>query len=488
MNTLRFHDTITAVATPPGVGAIGIVRLSGSESRQILERLWISSVISVDKMETHRFYYGKVSKCTPKTEAFSPDIHMDKQPHSGGEGEAPTALPMEGATRAPIIDEVMAVYFAGPRSYTGEDMVEIYCHGGTVVVQEVLAACVEGGARLADPGEFTRRAFLNGKLDLAQAEAVAGVIHATSESARRNATHQLSGRLSTVIQQAMQSLTELRAYVEATIDFPEEDIEMIAHAGVVERLHPIRHHLSQLASTYTSGRLLSEGARVVMVGAPNVGKSSLMNALLQQDRSIVHDVPGTTRDYVDALWNVNGIRVQLTDTAGLRDADESVEKIGIERSRQKMDEADVVMMICDGSRELSRDEQVMVEQLDVARSLVVVNKCDLTVRYPVPNGIPVSARTSEGLDVLQSALLEKLQGDGPTDVEGVTISALRHKDALDRAVTALTEATQCVTAGYSAEFIAHHLTQASQALGEIVGEVTTDDVLAQIFSKFCIGK
>lgn len=462
------EETIVAMATPPGVGAIGIVRLSGPGSRAVLKGLWISSTHSGDKMETHRFYYGKVAFPDPKIGPLSPDI--PSSPSS-------------------IIDEVLAVFFAAPRSYTGEDMVEIYCHGGAVVVREVLAACVAAGARLAEPGEFTKRAFLHGKLDLAQAEAVAQIIHATSETARRNATDQLSGRLSRVIGRAMESLTELRAFVEATIDFPEEDIEMIAHAGIMERLAPIRAHLKQLSATYATGRLWSDGARVVLVGSPNVGKSSLMNALLGHDRSIVHDVPGTTRDYVDAAWNLGGILVRLTDTAGLRETDEGVECIGIARSREKMDEADVVLMVCDGSRALSEEEQMLMSQLDDARRLVVINKCDLApVMLRVPNGIEASARTGEGLDGLREALLKKLLGNAPQEVEGVTVSALRHKEALDRAVGGLVEAEVSVVAGQSSEFVAHHLTQASAALGEIVGEVTTDDVLGQIFGKFCIGK
>jgi tRNA modification GTPase len=467
MKTPHFNDTITAIATPSGVGAIGIVRLTGPESRVVLERLWISSVVSVDKMETHRFYYGKLAETGCKTPPNSPNIHS-----------AP----------APIIDEIMAVFFAGPRSYTGEDMVELYCHGGAVVLQEILAACVSAGARLAEPGEFTQRAFLNGKMDLAQAEGVAGVIHATSDAARRNATDQLTGRLSAVIRRAMDQLTELRAFVEATIDFPEEDIEMIAHAGVVERLAPIRRHLSQLSETYATGRLLSDGVRVVLVGAPNVGKSSLMNLLLGQDRSIVHEVPGTTRDYVDAVWNLNGIAVHLTDTAGLREGQEEVERLGIERSRQKMDEADVVIMVCDGTRALTAAEQELVAALPMGRSLVVINKCDLPMPSLVVQGISISAHTGEGRAGLEESLCSLLQGTGPKDVEGVTISALRHKQALERSIVALTAAESCVTAAGSAEFIAHHLTEASQALGEIVGEVTTDELLGQIFSKFCIGK
>lgn len=476
MKMPHFNDTITAIGTPAGVGAIGIVRLSGPESRAVLNRLWISSVVSVDKMETHRFYYGKLAKTDGKTPLNRPDIH---------------------SASAPIIDEIMAVFFASPRSYTGEDMVELYCHGGTVVVQEVLAACVDAGARLAAPGEFTQRAFVNGKMDLAQAEGVAGVIHATSEAARRNATDQLTGRLSAVIRRAMESLTALRAFVEATIDFPEEDIEMIAHAGVVERLAPIRHHLTQLAETYAAGRLLSDGVRAVLVGAPNVGKSSLMNTLLGHDRSIVHDVPGTTRDYVDAIWNLNGIAVHLTDTAGLRDGTEAVERIGIERSRQKMDEADVVMMVCDGTRALDSDEEAMLATLETARGVVVINKRDLpmmttveTLRTQRPDllAVAVSAHTGAGVPELAAQLLAKVQGTGPKDVEGVTISALRHKQALERSLAALTAAEACVTANGSAEFIAHHLTEASAALGEIVGEVTTDDLLGQIFSTFCIGK
>ncbi|PIR21242.1 MAG: tRNA uridine-5-carboxymethylaminomethyl(34) synthesis GTPase MnmE [Deltaproteobacteria bacterium CG11_big_fil_rev_8_21_14_0_20_47_16] len=469
MKTPLTQDTIAAIATPPGVGAIAIVRLSGPQSRRILGELWISSCRSVENMETHRFYYGKIRKPALEIQAISPDIHTPE--------DAPS-----------IIDEVMVVCFEAPRSYTGEDMVELYCHGGSVVVQEVLAACLDAGTRLAHPGEFTRRAFLNGKMDLAQAEAVASIIHAGSESARRHATEQLSGRLSQIIHQSMSSLTQLRAFVEATIDFPEEDIEMIAHAGIKERLLPIQSQLGRLAETYHAGRLLKDGARVVLVGAPNVGKSSLMNALLGQDRSIVHDVPGTTRDYVDAAWNLNGIVVHLTDTAGLRSADETVERIGIERSHQKMEEADLVLVICDGSRPLNASETEFIKQLDPERSLVVMNKSDLPKQCELSETISISAQTGAGMPELQEALCARLLGSGPQDVEGVTITALRHKQALDEALEALTAASNAVIEASSSEFVAHHLTQASQALGEIVGEVTTDELLGEIFGKFCIGK
>jgi tRNA modification GTPase len=325
-------------------------------------------------------------------------------------------------------------------------------------------------------------------MDLAQAEAVAAVIHAGSEVARRNAAEQLAGRLSHVIRDAMTQLTSLRAFVEATIDFPEEDIEMIAHAGIMERLSPIRARLEQLAQTYDAGRLLTNGARVVLVGAPNVGKSSLMNALLRKDRAIVHEAPGTTRDYVDAEWSLGGIAVRLTDTAGLRDGAGDVETIGIERSRDRMEEADLVLMVCDGSRPLMAEEAAMLRELDAARCLVVINKRDLPMQDLCLSGVSVSARTGDGLAALKAAILHQLQGRGPQDSEGVTISALRHKQALDRATTALAAGAEQVTARASAEFVAHHLTQASRALGEIIGEVTTDELLGEIFSRFCIGK
>lgn len=465
-------DTITAIATPIGVGAIAVLRLSGPQARQVFQGLWISSAVSVENFETHRFYYGKLAFSRTENGHFSPDIHR-------------------------IIDTVMAVYFAPPRTYTGEEMVEISCHGGAVVVQEILAACLAAGARLATPGEFTRRAFLNGKLDLAQAEAVADVIHASSETARMRATEQLAGRLSLWIRRHMTTLTELRAFVEATIDFPEEDIEMIAHAGIAERLDPLRAQLQQLSATYQSGRLLRDGVRLTLVGAPNVGKSSLMNQLLGEERSIVHERPGTTRDYVDAIWNLEGIAVQVTDTAGLRDGNDEVEQLGIQRSRDKMQTADWVLLVCDGSRPLQADEQRMLQELQPGRALVVVNKNDLslvtsaqTIQALSPQlaVVSVSARSGDGVTDLQNSLVQAMQGSGPRDVEGIAISNLRHKQALDQAIVHLTQAAHDVRERRSAEFVAHHLTKATQALGEIVGDVSTDDLLAVIFSRFCIGK
>lgn len=459
-------DTIVAIATPPGEGPIGIVRLSGTGALGILGRVWICAGVSVDKFITHCIYYGKIRNLsTENTDAF--------------------------------VDEVLVAYFQGPRSYTGEDMVEVYAHGNPFILQQIVEGCVREGARTAAPGEFTQRAFLHGRIDLAQAEAVADLITASSAAAHRCATEQLVGRLSRIVRDQLDRLTGLRAFVEATIDFPEEDIEMIGRARVEEALCPIAASLRALAASYHEGRLYREGVRVVLVGCPNAGKSSLLNALLGEERAIVHALPGTTRDSIEEMARFGAMAFRLVDTAGLRESGDDIEQVGIARTRQQLAHADLVLLVVDGSMPLSGMERELVGVSLTDRMVIALNKSDLpphvppeTLQAAFPGApiIAISARCGDGLHILQQALVARARGTARPLDEGVVVTNARHKEALDIACNAIDEARQSIARAVPVECVAEHLRQASDALGQIVGTVTTDDLLRQIFGRFCIGK
>ncbi len=458
-------DTIVAISTPSGIGAVGIVRISGGDAKNILKKVWINNEHPVDSFVTHRMYYGKLTGLST--------------------GNAP-----------PIIDNVLAVWMKGPHSYTGEDVVEINCHGGAFTTKAVLDAILSSGARLSQPGEFTRRAFLNGRLDLAQAEAVAEVINATSERSLRLANEQLEGRLSTEIKSEMNALKELKAFVEASIDFPEEDIEFIEHEGVDKKLAGIAERLEHLSSTYNEGRLIHDGVRVAIVGKTNVGKSSILNALVGGERAIVHASPGTTRDVIEEDISIDGVVFRLVDTAGIRDPMCEIERMGIDRAKLKLSEADVALVVLDPTRAFDKDDETILKETADIKRIIVVNKKDLvgdrdeeTIDFDdSTKKLMVSAKTLEGVPELKEQLVRFVTGGQKMEGEGVIITNLRHKKAIDAAAASLEGAVSSLERRESAEFIAHHLQTAMDALGRVTGEVTTDDVLNEIFSNFCIGK
>ncbi|MFH1874218.1 MAG: tRNA uridine-5-carboxymethylaminomethyl(34) synthesis GTPase MnmE [Pseudomonadota bacterium] len=452
-------DTICAIVTPPGTGGVGIVRISGGKAQEVLQKIWQGKV-KVANFESHKMHLGHIQD------------PQSKNP----------------------VDNVLVVIMRAPHSYTGEDVVEISGHGGQMLLGRILASCQKAGARLAQPGEFTRRAFLNGKMDLAQAEAVADLIAANNESAARLALNQLEGKLSETISSLQEGLTNLRAFVEAAIDFPEEDIEFIKKEGVAEKLKVIASKLQTLISTYADGRLLKDGVKVAIIGKPNVGKSSLFNKLVGSARAIVHYSPGTTRDLVSETIQLEGVAFHLIDAAGIRDEGHEVEMIGIELAREQVKKADLIIRVVD---EPKVEE---LKGLDLQKTILCLNKIDLltseqktsylknlgTDWYAV---VSVSALEGKGLSDLQKALsLFAVSGKNKGSQEGVVITSARHKQALKEAVVNISEAIKAVKENSSAEFIAEHLTQASGALGQIIGQVSTDDILNQIFSKFCIGK
>jgi len=454
------RDTIAAIATPYGESAIGIVRLSGPESLQILKKV----------------FKGKSSSFRPRFAHYGFVVDKNGEP----------------------IDEAVVIYYKAPHSYTGEDMVELNLHGNPLILKRVLNRLLEEGARLAEPGEFTKRAFLNGKLDLTQAEAVAELISAKTELARKLALNQLQGALSKEIKPLREELLMLHALVESSIEFEEEDIPTITPEELKERLKKILQRVERLLKTAQTGKAIREGLKLAIVGLPNVGKSSLFNRLLGEERAIVTDIAGTTRDYLEETVNLKGVPIRLIDTAGIREAKDTVERIGVERSLQKLKEADIVLFVVDASKENLLEEEIKLAQT-LAESgkpvLVVINKIDLGRKLQLPENFPlkgaptveVSAKTGEGLEKLGEEIL-KTAGVNAAEGGNIYIS-VRHENLLKRAKKALENALNYLKGEfYSPEILMLDLREATDALGEIIGEVTTEDVLGQIFSTFCIGK
>jgi tRNA modification GTPase len=448
-------DTIAAISTPPGEGGIGIVRLSGPRAESIAGEVFIPK--SGRPLVSHRLHCGVIRD--PRT------------------GEA--------------IDEVLCALMRAPHTYTREDVVEINCHGGMQPLGRVLELCLSLGARLAEPGEFTRRAFLNGRVDLAQAEATIDLIRAKTALAEKQALQQLRGALSRKINALRERLIRVCAHIEACIDFPEEEIEPDSLEEIRETVQHVWKNLDALLATYAEGRYLREGVRTAIVGRPNVGKSSLLNALLERNRVIVTDVPGTTRDIIEEYLNIRGVPLRLMDTAGIREAHDMAESEGVRRSLQAMEDADLVLGVIDGSERLHREDVEVLEKLRAKKSILVVNKSDLPGRAELPgSGLPavfVSAKTGEGLETLKERILEMVLGSRLLLGEGLVITNLRHREALAASGKALQAALSAVERE-PLEITAMELREALDRLGEIVGAVSTEDILERVFSEFCIGK
>lgn len=457
------EDTIAAIGTPIGKGAIGIVRISGKGALQILSEMFrTKSGKKREEFESRKMYYGFV---------------VD----SSGEP----------------IDEVLAVYMRAPKTFTGEDLVEIHSHGGIVVVRKILREVLKRGARLAEPGEFTMRAFIHGKIDLVQAEAINELINATSEVSAKVALKHLEGELSNRIKLLRDKLLEAKAYIEAAVDFPEEEVEIIESGEVKRRVQEVIEGIEKLLSTYRDGRLIKEGIKVAIVGKPNVGKSSLLNAILQEERAIVTEIPGTTRDVIEETVTLNGVPIRLIDTAGIRESSDVVERIGIERSIRSAEKADVVLFVVDGSSGFTQEDKRIAEILKGKGNVIlVVNKKDLGLKLRCSEikswrCVEISAKRGEGIGELSREIVEMVLLDPETLLKGddVLITSERHKELLEKAVESLRKVIGSIEAGFeSPEFLSMDIDEALSALGEIVGQVTTEDMLDIIFSRFCIGK
>lgn len=474
-------ETICAIATPVGEGGIGIVRLSGDRAIPIASGLV-------------RLRSGK-----PLSTAKSFLLHYADLVEPAGSETAPGPASQESASP---FDESLVVVMRAPRSYTREDVVEIHCHGGPLILKRVCQGLLRCGARLAQPGEFTKRAFLNGRLDLAQAEAVLDTIRAKTDSALIAAQTQLRGSLSTQANELRDRLVHLLAEIEAGIDFVEEDLRFIGRDALTSGLRDAESLVTRWLATAAQGRVLREGMTTVIIGRPNVGKSSLLNALVQTDRAIVTPIPGTTRDVLEEYVNVRGIPLRLLDTAGLRETEDPVEQEGVRRTRTAIDRAELVLLVLDSSQPPHPDDLALLNQRSGTRGILVLNKSDLPRRLhesdlpPSRQGshsgtlpiVGVSALTGQGLDELRSAIWMLAAGSPlePTDMAAIT--RLRHEDALSRVRQALQQAQESVTAQAPQECVALDLRQAIDGLEELTGVVTTDEILDRIFSEFCIGK
>ena len=395
-----------------------------------------------------------------------------------------------------IIDEVIAIVFRKPNSYTCEDVVEINCHGGYIVTEKVLQRVIDAGARLAEPGEFTKRAFLNGRIDMSQAEAIGDLIHSQSEAAYRSSIRQLSGELSRRIRSVSDELLNLASLLELELDFSDEDVEFADRKLLKERLEHTIVIVGELLASYSIGKLYKEGVRVTIAGKPNVGKSSLMNALLQEDRAIVSDTPGTTRDTISEKISINGVLFQLTDTAGLRETLDNIEREGVERARKEAEKSDIILLVADCSTEdyNSRDgiyaELVSICARESIKLVKVLNKIDI-YQGPAPREqedvFCVSALRKEGIENLKDGLYKTAIGKQVNE-SSVVVTNVRHRDSLSRAKRSLDLALEALDSGQSSDLVALDLRGGLNALGEITGAVTTDDIINNIFSKFCIGK
>ena len=452
-------DTIVAPATPPGEGGVGIIRISGPQAVDFLG-VTFHGKANVTEMESHKLYHGQL-------------VNRDDE----------------------RVDEVLAVIMRAPRSYTGEDVVEVHCHGGVQILRSVLDLFLDAGVRMARPGEFTQRAFLNGRLDLAQAEAVIEVIRARSERASRVALDQLDGHLSREIYSFSQQLKQSLALLEAHIDFPDDEVGALDLPRLLAPLQQIALEVETLAGSFNVGRVLREGVSVLILGRPNVGKSSLMNAILGESRAIVNEQAGTTRDTLEEQLVLAGFPVRLVDAAGVRDTDDPVEQEGVRRAREKATAADLVLMVVDGSCPLTDQDVLALELCHPDKTLVVVNKsdqaqcCDLNRLARFPCRVEVSAKYNLGLDNLSAAILEILKSDTVSlGEEGVVVTERRHRDALLLARDALKQLVVSVSASAPLECLAMDLREALSALGLITGETTPDEILDQIFSQFCVGK
>ncbi len=457
------NDTIAAIATPVGEGGIHIIRISGPEAVNIASVLFRpQGRAKVLDLEAQRVVYGNL---------------VD---------------PVNALT----VDEVLLIRFNAPHSYTGEDVIEIHGHGGTYVSSKILQLVLDQGARLAEAGEFTRRAFTHGRLDLSQAEAVVDVIHAASDKALTSALAQLKGRLSDKLNALYDSLVQVLAQLEAAIDFPEEGLEFVQKQQLDLNIQNTSKEIKQLVDSYRQGRIYREGLCVALVGKPNVGKSSLLNALLQEDRAIVTPYPGTTRDTLEERVRIRDIHINIVDTAGLRHEAGEIEEHGIERTRNALAQADLALVIFDGSHALDTNDAMLIKEVADKRKLVLLNKRDqptvidrnsLLKQLKKDTALALSATTGEGMEGLKDALYQSALG-GKTSGESLVITRERHRQALVQALEALGRVSQSLQEDRSEDLIAVDLNSALEHLGGILGKTFVDDLLDQIFNDFCIGK
>lgn len=458
------HDTIAAITTAMGAAGVGIIRISGSDAGEIADKVFRSkSGKKLKEKKNYTITYGHV-------------------------------IDEEGK----VVDEALALVMWSPQSFTGENVVELQCHGGMVLLRKVLELVIRAGARLAEPGEFSKRAFLNGKLDLSQAEAILDMINAMTEEGAKAAVSNLQGGLSNIIKDYRKQIMEIMAYLEADIDFPEEDFTRLAPSELVLRISKIGNGIHDLLQTFRSGRILREGLKTVLIGRPNVGKSSLLNAFLRAKRAIVTDIPGTTRDVIEEYYNLGGIPLVLMDTAGIRETEDVVEKIGMEKTREAVEEADLILYVLDIINGITEEDEAFVRRYPVDKIVILVNKIDLLEEESIDDKIRerlapysvhfVSAKEEIGIKELEEEIKSVFFQNGFDLSDRVYLNNVRHKEALEKAKRALDSARQGVEDNLPSDFISIDLRNSWEYLGEITGETLEEDLIDQIFSQFCLGK
>jgi tRNA modification GTPase len=452
MKTGIHEDTIAAVATPPGIGALSIIRLSGPESIEITDKIF-SGKKMLKEAESHTLHYGKL-------------------------------LDQTG-----IIDDVVISVFRKPNSYTGEESIEITSHGNPFIQTQILELLVKKGIRLAEPGEFTRRAYLNNRMDLAQAEAVADLISSSSQVSLRGARNQLDGLLSSKVKDLRESLINISSLLELELDFAEEDIEFVDHSAISGKISGIIKEIDELLKTFSFGKYLREGINTAIVGKPNTGKSSLLNYLLKESRAIVSSTPGTTRDIIREDMLVDGVLFRLFDTAGIRVSEDEIEIEGVSRSRNAVKSADLVLFMYDAMEDFPQELYQEVLNLHKRKEIMLVlNKIDLKSDADVHPEVKISAKTGQGVEELLQTMKQRAFSNSHYTEKSIVVTNIRHKECLERANQYLFNAKKAADENLSGEFIASDMRNAVESLSEIIGEVTTNDILNNIFMNFCIGK
>lgn len=455
------EHTIAAISTPYGEGGIGIVRISGELAKEILDQIFVCP-------------NGKTVKSRCLTYGHIVD-------HQSGQ----------------LIDEVLVSYMKGPKTYTTEDVVEINCHGSIISLRKTLEIVLKKGAALAEPGEFTKRAFLNGRLDLVQAEAVIDLIRAKSDKGFEVSINQLEGALSKQIGTIRKLLLEILIKLAVTIDYPDEDIEELTYSELKKSLLPIGDMIENLVATAETGRLIREGLAVAIIGKPNVGKSSLMNALLRESRAIVTEIPGTTRDTIEEYLSIKGIPIKLTDTAGIRETEDTIEKIGIEKSKKSFNQADLVIFVLDGSEELSKEDKEIIEKIGQRKCLVIINKGDLfqkiqmdQIREIMPKSklINIAATEGTGIELIEKEIEDLVYGGKISQGESMLVSNVRQKNLLEKAGQAIRDALGQIEESAAMDFIEIDVKIAWELAGEIIGETVSENIIDEVFARFCLGK
>jgi tRNA modification GTPase len=455
-------STIAAISTAPGVGGIGIIRLSGEETFNIIEKIFVPKNKSKE-IKGYTFKYGNI--INPKTNE--------------------------------ILDEVLVSYFIKPRSYTMENMCEINSHGGNIVMQNILEVCLENGAELAEPGEFTKRAFLNGRIDLSQAESIIDIINSKTKKESKASLKQLEGFLSKKIKRIRKKIMDVMVDIEANIDYPEYDIEEVTEKKVENMLKSIEKELMSLKNTFDNGKIIKDGINVAIVGKPNAGKSSLLNALLKEERAIVSQYKGTTRDSIEELMNIDGIPIKIIDTAGIREASDEVEKIGIERAKEIADNADLLIAIFDISANIDEEDIEIIDLIKDKKAIIVLNKIDLiqdniNVDSRISNLnkkiIKISALNKDGVEKISETIVEMFKINEINLDDGIIVTNTRHKNLINKAINSTENAQISLENKMPMDIVAIEIKNVLEDLGEITGEDVSENIINEIFAKFCLGK